>query len=78
MRIKLKNYSVISSKRRKGAVARAGNEDQQQFGVFEFFLERKRLLSSFPANPTVGIRRDKKQSCSTHRGLRVGPGFVSF
>ena len=78
MRIKQKNYSVISSKRRKGAVAGAGNGKQQQFGVFEFFLERERLLSSFSANPTVGIRRDKKQSCSTHRGLCVGLSFVSF
>ena len=37
MRIKQKNYSVISSKRRKGAVARAGNGEQQQFGVLSFF-----------------------------------------
>ena len=79
MRIKQKNYIVISSKRRKGAVPGAGNGEQQQYGVFEFFFrERERLLSSFPANPTVGIRRDKKQSCSTHRDLRVGPGFVIF
>ena len=79
MRIKQKNYSVSSSKRRKGAVSRAGKGEQQQFGVFEFFfLERERLLSSFPANPTVGSRRDKKGSCSTRRGLRVGTGFKEF
>ena len=29
-------------------------------------------------DPTVGSRRDKRQSCSTHQGLRVGPGFVGF
>ena len=34
MRIKQKNYSVISSKRRKGVVAGAGNGEQQQFGGF--------------------------------------------
>ena len=45
MRIKQKNYSVISSKRKKGAVAGAGNGEQQQFGVFEFFLEKERETS---------------------------------
>ena len=48
--------------------------------IFEFFFlkERERLLSSFPANPTVGSLRDKKESCSTRRGLRVGTGFREF
>ena len=27
-------------------------------GFLSFFLERERLLSSFPANPTVGTRRE--------------------
>ena len=39
--------------------------------------ERERL-SRFPGDPTVGIRRDEKESCSTHRDLRVGTGFGSF
>ena len=47
-------------------------------GFFEFFLERERLLSSFPADPTVGSLRDKKESCSTRRGLRVDTGFEEF
>ena len=46
--------------------------------IFEFFLERERLISSFPANPTVGSLRDKKESCSTRRGLRGGTGFKEF
>ena len=54
-------------KRRKG-LAVAG----------DFILERERVLSKFPANPTVRIHRDKKQSCSTRRGLRVGSGFKVF
>ena len=36
------------------------------------------LISKFLRDPTVGSRRDKRQSCSTHRGLRVGSGFVGF
>ena len=36
------------------------------------------LLSKFSANPTVRILRDKKESCSTRRGLRVGSGFREF
>ena len=44
----------------------------------EFFLERERFLSRIPANSTVGSLRDKKESCSTWKGLRVGTGFVSF
>ena len=40
--------------------------------------ERERLLSRFPGNPTVKILRSKKESFSTHRGLRVGTGFGVF
>ena len=47
--------------------------------VFElFFLERKRLLSRIPGNPTVRIQRSEKESWSTRRGLRVGTGFREF
>ena len=46
---------------------------------FDFiFLEREPLLSSFPANSTDSSLRDKKESCSTWRGLRVGIGFREF
>ena len=60
----------------------AGAEETQgsssgDFLVF-FLRERERLLSSFPANPTVGSLRDKKESCSTRIGLRVGTGFMEF
>ena len=40
--------------------------------------ERERLLSKFTDDPTVGIRRDKEEGCSTRRGLRVDTGFRSF
>ena len=43
-----------------------------------FFLERDRLLSSFSVDPAVGSLRDKKESCSTRRGLRVGTRFKEF
>ena len=36
------------------------------------------LLSRFTDDPTVGIRRDKKQSCSTRRGLRMDTEFEEF
>ena len=41
----------------------------------DFPLERERLLSNISLDPTVGSLRDKKESCSTRRGLRVGTGF---
>ena len=44
----------------------------------DFLLERERLLSKFPADPTVGSLRDEKESCSMQRGLRVGTGFEEF
>ena len=40
--------------------------------------EREKLLSKISGDPTVGIFRSKKQSCSTRRGLRLGSGFGSF
>ena len=45
----------------------------------EFEREREReLLSKNTSDPTVGSLRDKKENCSTWRGLRVDTGFVSF
>ena len=43
-----------------------------------FWRENKQLLSRFLANLIIGIRRIKKESCSTHRGLRVDSDFGSF
>ena len=36
------------------------------------------LLSKIPGDPTVEIRREKKQSCSTRRDLHMGTGFEEF
>ena len=36
------------------------------------------LLSRLSCDPTVRIFRDKKESCSMWRGLRVGSGFWEF
>ena len=36
------------------------------------------LLSRFTGDPTVGILRSKKESCSTRRGQRVDSGFREF
>ena len=47
--------------------------------IFLKVLEREReLLSKISRDPTVGSLRDKKESCSTRRGLRVGIGFREF
>ena len=40
--------------------------------------ERESLLSKISGDPIVRILRDKKESCSTRRGLRVGSGFREF
>ena len=40
--------------------------------------ERESLLSKIPGDPTVEILRSKKESCSTHQGLRVDSGFEEF
>ena len=37
-----------------------------------------KLLSKISGDPTVDSLRDKKESCSTRRGLRVGTGFREF
>ena len=46
-------------------------------GSFLFLRERE-LLSRIVGVPTVGSRRDEKESCSTRRGLRLGTRFKEF
>ena len=43
-----------------------------------FLRESVFLLSKFLRDPTVGSLRDKKENCSTRRGLRVGTKFREF
>ena len=43
-----------------------------------YFLETEPLLFRNTRDMTVDSLRDKKENCSTRRGLRVGTGFVSF
>ena len=43
-----------------------------------FSLERVKFLSKNTGDPTVSSLRDKKENCSTRRGLHVGTRFVSF
>ena len=45
---------------------------------FFLFLRERELLSRIVGDPTVGSRRNEKESCSTRRGLRVGTGFKEF
>ena len=46
----------------------------------EVFVERERvfLLSKNTGDLTVGSLQDKKENCSTQRGLRVGTRFREF
>ena len=46
--------------------------------ILRFSLEREKLLSKNRGDPTVDSLRDKKENCSTWRGLRVGTGFREF
>ena len=43
-----------------------------------FWRENLKLLSRNTRDPTVYSLRDKKESCFTRRGLRVGTGFREF
>ena len=43
-----------------------------------FSRESVFLLSRFLNDPTVGSLQDKKEGCSTWRGIRVGTGFREF
>ena len=49
-------------------------------GLEMVFLVRERvfILSRNTRDPTVGSLRNKKESCSTQRGLRVGTRFREF
>ena len=46
------------------------------------FRERKTSFSldfqEIRSSEFIGIHRDEKESCSTHRGLRVGSDFKEF
>ena len=44
----------------------------------ESFWRERALLSRIPGDPTVDSFREKKEKCSTRRGLRVGTGFREF
>ena len=57
---------------------RVGEEWRMQWLDVLHFRESVLLLSRFVADPTVGFFRDKKDSCSTRRGQRVGTGFGEF
>ena len=52
-------------------------ENQWKQGAISF-RERERLLSKNTDDPTVGSLRDKKESCSMWKGLRVVPDLRSL
>ena len=67
---------TISFKGANRAVA--GEKKKGELWFCDIFLEREKLLSKIPGDPTIGILRSKKESCSTRRGLHVGSGFMEF
>ena len=71
-----KSYSDHLLQRRKSAVA--GGKKKGELWFYDIFLEREKLLSKIPGDPTIGILWSKKESCSTQRGLRVGSSFRVF
>ena len=70
------NNIILPNLKHKMAVCWNGS-GSSRFLVFSE-KEREILLSRFLGDPTVGICRDKKESRSTHRDLRVGSSFGSF
>ena len=63
-------------KKKKKREGRISSSRKREYG--DFPLERERLLSKNTGDPTVGSLRDKKENCSTRRGLRVGTRFRDF
>ena len=55
-----------------------GEKSDKRLDILVLERERVWLLSRFTGDPTVGSLRDKKESCSTQRGLRVGTRFREF
>ena len=45
---------------------------------WRFSFREERLFYKISGDPTVGSLRDKKESCSTRRGLCVGTRFKEF
>ena len=73
---KLANSSLLLSKQKtKKREIKKGGCSGHGWCVF---LRERELLSRIVGDPTVGSRRDEKESYSTRRGLRVSTGFKEF
>ena len=57
---------------------RKPENEMQKLNLKVLERERERLFSKIPGDPIVEILRGKKESCSTHLGLRVDTSFGSF
>ena len=64
------NRAVAGGKKRK--------KKGEELWFCDIFLEREKLLPKIPGDSTVEVLRDKKEGCSTRRGLLVGSGFKKF
>ena len=79
--IQIKNNINKKRKKKKGLkegyrwrTERVSGERERKRNKKKFFL----LLSKIYGNRTVGFRRSKRQSRSTHRELRVGTKILEF
>ena len=79
--VKLENDKIINSvcllQNSKGENVK-WSRGMQWAAEMEFLERERRLISKISRDPTVGSLRDKKESCSTQKGLRVGTGFKEF
>ena len=73
---KIVNSAVSNLLKRPKNVMNQHPSSSSHFWVFSF-RERNFSLKN-TVNPTVGRLRDKKEKCSTRKGLRVGTGFREF
>ena len=77
MRIRQTLNSVVFFKKAKREKTWDADFSHSELRLRGFERERE-LLSKNTGDPTVGRLRDKKEKCSTRRGLRVGTRFREF
>ena len=77
---KIPNSGCLLQKGAKKETCERRKEEMRCKRFCFYFLERECvfLLSRFLNDPTVGSLWDKKENCSTRRGLRVGTRFREF
>ena len=73
----------LDKKKKKTKAKTKQKESEGTVEAWEKISQREKkkflfILSQIYGNPTVGIRRDKHEKCSTRRGLRVSTRNTGF